>query len=330
MKKLVRGAIGAVLALTLAVPTSSPAAAATIAPPLLFGVSTTLTPGSLSRIGEIEAATATRVGIVQWFQSFPSALLAERAKLVTASGRIPLITWQPGVTGQGVNQPAYTLASIANGAHDAYLRSWGQSLAAIKGPVWLRFAPEMNGDWLPWSEGVNGNATGSFVRAWRHVHDVVTAAGATNVVWMWCPNVPYNGATPLPGLYPGDAYADLVGLDGYNFGTTKPTGWRGYHQIFDRGLAELRALTKREIVIAEIGSVEQGSSKADWVVNFLRAVDADSRIKAVVWFDIKDGIRDYRIASSAASAKAFRVTLPALNRRPVATPAGGAVRIARR
>jgi hypothetical protein len=297
---------------------------------LLFGVSTTLTAGSLSRITEIETGTGSPVGIVQWFQSFPQPLLAERARLVAASGRIPLITWQPGITGKGVNQPTYTLASITNGAHDAYLRSFAQSLAAIKGPVWLRFAPEMNGDWLPWSEGVNGNAPGSFVKAWKHVHDVVTAAGATNVVWMWCPNVPYNGATPLPGLYPGDAYVDLVGLDGYNFGTTKPTGWRGYHAIFDRGLAELRALTKREIVIAEIGSVEQGSSKADWVVNFLKAIDADSRVKAFVWFDIKDGIRDYRIASSTASARAFRVTLPVLNRHPVVTTAGAAVRSARR
>jgi hypothetical protein len=289
----------------------APALAAGRVKPLVFGVTTELTTGRLTRVDEIEADTRTPVGVVQWFQSFPQALLTDRATNVAASGRIPLVTWQPGITDGGTTQPRYTLKSIADGRHDDYLRDWGRALAALPGPVWLRFAPEMNGDWVPWSEAVNGNTPGSFVRAWRHVHDVVRSAGAHNAVWMWCPNIPHPHDTALPGLYPGDAYVDLVGLDGYNAGTTRESGWRGYHEIFDPGIAQLKALTGRDIVIAEVASVEQGGDKAAWIGDFFRAVDADARIRAVIWFDINED-RDYRIDSSASSVGAFRSTLPAL------------------
>ena len=47
----------------------------------------------------------------------------------------------------------------------------------------------MNGNWFAWMEGVNGNQPGEYVAAWRHVHDIFTAVGATNVSWVWCPNV---------------------------------------------------------------------------------------------------------------------------------------------
>ncbi|TLM74721.1 hypothetical protein FDW81_04725 [Pseudarthrobacter sp. NamB4] len=81
-------------------------------------------------------------------------------------------------------------------------------------------APPANGNWYPWSEQVNGNSAGDYVAAWRHVHSVVTAAGATNVTWMWNPNLPYWGSVPLTGLYPGAAYVDAVALDGYNWGNS--------------------------------------------------------------------------------------------------------------
>jgi beta-mannanase len=91
----------------------------------------------------------------------------------------------------------------------------------------------MNGDWFPWDEGVNGNTPGQFVQAWRHVHDIASAVGATNVTWVWCPNV-----TPINNLgefYPGDAYVDWTCLDGYNWGTDPNghlIGWQTFDQIY--------------------------------------------------------------------------------------------------
>nr|WP_285320774.1 hypothetical protein [Pseudarthrobacter sp. lyk4-40-TYG-27] len=58
----------------------------------------------------------------------------------------------------------------------------------------------MNSNWYPWSEQGNGNGPGDYVSACRHVHDVVASTGATNITWVWNPNVPNWGSTPLTDL----------------------------------------------------------------------------------------------------------------------------------
>src|SRR6266496_1414193 len=73
----------------------------------------------------------------------------------------------------------------------------------------------MNGNWNPWSEQVNGNKSGQFVLAWRHVHDIFTAQGVTNVTWVWSPNIDFSNSVPLRKLYPGNSYVDWIAMDGY-------------------------------------------------------------------------------------------------------------------
>ena len=75
------------------------------------------------------------------------------------------------------------------GRYDEYIREFAEEARAWGHPFFLRFNWEMNGDWFPWSEGVNGNPSGEYVAAWRHVHDIFAAVGATNVTWVWCPFV---------------------------------------------------------------------------------------------------------------------------------------------
>ena len=40
------------------------------------------------------------------------------------------------------------------------------------GARYLRPMHEMNGNWYPWAEGVNGNVAGDYVNAWRHVRAI--------------------------------------------------------------------------------------------------------------------------------------------------------------
>jgi hypothetical protein len=71
----------------------------------------------------------------------------------------------------------------------------------------------MNGD-----EAWSGNDAPLYVSAYRHIHDLFVAAGATNVVWAWCPNVTavHGGNRNTLDYYPGDSYVDWTGVDGYN------------------------------------------------------------------------------------------------------------------
>ena len=118
-----------------------------------------------------------------------------------------------------LDQPAYSLTAIANGSQDAYIRDYAEQVVTWGRPFFLRFDAEMNGFWFPWSEGVNGNTPGSFVAAWRHVHDIFDEVGANNATWVWCPNVDFTAhLTPLKRLYPGDEYVDWTCLDGFNWG----------------------------------------------------------------------------------------------------------------
>ena len=134
----------------------------------------------------------------------------------------------------------------------------------------MRFDWEMNGSWFPWSEGVNGNQPGEFVAAWRHVHDIFAAVGADNVTWVWCPNVdPDNLFLDLASQYPGDAYVDWTGLDGYNWGLNpaKPDRWRNFNELYSATYQRIvnTIAPDKPMLIGEMGSTEQGGSKAQWI-----------------------------------------------------------------
>src|SRR5439155_22787595 len=130
------------------------------------------------------------------------------------------------------NQPNWTLGRIISGTHDAYIQQWATAARNWGHPFFLRIYDEMNGTWYPWSEAVNSNQPGQFVQAWRHIHDIFTEVGATNVSWVWCPNTEYDGSLSLNSLYPGDAFVNWVAIDSYNWGTNpaKPAGWKSFAQ----------------------------------------------------------------------------------------------------
>jgi len=208
--------------------------------------------------------------------------------------------------GRGLNQRTYANARVASGAFDTYLKQWGTALATWGKPVYLRYGHEMNGDWYPWAEGVNSNGAGSYVAAWKHVHDVLLAQGATNVSWVWSPNVPYTGSTALTGLYPGSSYVDVVALDGYNWGTSQTwSTWVSPATLFGEGLTQLRALAPgKPILIAETASAEAGGSKAEWNSAAVAYLNTQPDVFGFVWFHYNKEV-DWRIDSSPASVAAF-------------------------
>lgn len=84
-----------------------------------------------------------------------------------------------------------------------------------------------------------GTTTDTFVAAWQHIVQIFAQQGATNVRWVWCPNVGPSGAGSTSGtttnsgttalMYPGDAYVDYIGIDGYN--KQGPT-WKTFQDVF--------------------------------------------------------------------------------------------------
>ena len=239
-------------------------------------------------------------------QKFP----AKWASSVRKHGSLPLIAWQPWVTKpypQGNYEPTYALKNIIAGHFDKYIKQWAQGAKTWRNPLFLAFAPEMNGSWNPWDEGLNGNKAGTFVQAWRHVHTIFTSIGASNVTWVWDPNTNFVGSTPLAELYPGDAYVNWTAMDGFNWGTsTKYTIWFPFTGVFGPTYNTILKITHKPMMIAQLSSAEKGGNKAAWISNAysIALPQHFTAIKAVVWFD-QVGQSDWRIESSMSAQQAF-------------------------
>jgi beta-mannanase len=238
-------------------------------------------------------------------------------------GSTPMWTWQPNDYDLGLAQPKYKLSAIAHGAVDPYIRRFASAAKAWGHVFYLRFAYEMNGNWYSWTTtpgNPDGNTPADFVAAWRHVHDIFASLGVKNVRWVWCANVSYPGSTPDILDYPGDAYVDWVALDGYNWGNSPGHSWQSLYQVFGASYAEVTAFTRRPLMIAETGSVEQGGSKAAWILQgFLHELpNLMPRVRAVLWFEAK-AKGDWRVYTSSSALKAFRtvVASPLFGGKPV-------------
>jgi beta-mannanase len=265
---------------------------------------------SLAALGEAESALHTRAQVIGLFADWAHAPDFPRgdAGRIAARGAFPLISWEPWDAERGgADQPEYALDTIAAGEHDGLIDRWAAQIAAFRSPVMLRFAPEMNGDWLPWSEGVNGNGAGDYVAAWRHVRERFRRAGATNAVWVWNPIAAYDGSTPLTAVFPGADEVDWVAVDGYNWGSTRAWGWQSYEEVFAPTITALRELApQRPLMIAETGCAPDARKPA-WIRATFAAARADG-VAALVWFEFAKET-DWRLTADDASARAARTAL---------------------
>jgi hypothetical protein len=236
---------------------------------------------------------------------------------IRSHGAIPLYSWgsQSIPVPANLSEPNFQLADVIAGAHDTYIRKFAEAAKAWGHPFFLRFNWEMNGGWFSWSEGVNGNKSGEYVAAWRHVHDIFTAVGATNASWVWCPNVdPENRFQSLSALYPGDKYVDWTGLDGYNWGTNpaSPDRWRSFDQLYSSTYERITETVapSKPMVVSEIGSTEFGGSKAAWIKDTLETIPVDyPKIHGLVWFEnYADGM-DWPVETSSAATSALAAGL---------------------
>src|SRR5262245_21309491 len=186
--------------------TTRDGATATNPPSVYCGLSWTAIPWDPSALAAAEAAANKKFSILSFaqpwqdegvFQSFdPNPFNAARDH-----GSIPMITWASWNLRKGTAD--FQSADITAGTYDTFIWDWATEAKDWGHPFFMRYDWEMNGWWYPWGEGmlnpsngqiINGNHPGDFVKMWRHVRDIFTQVGATNVTWVWCPNIMSTGA----------------------------------------------------------------------------------------------------------------------------------------
>ncbi|MCU0316237.1 MAG: hypothetical protein MUC92_06565 [Fimbriimonadaceae bacterium] len=91
---------------------------------------------------------------------------------------------------------------------DQYLRDLADEMHKSGARIFLRFASEMNGNWVAW----NGNPR-QYIEKWRLVTRVMRER-APNVAMVWCPYTFPRGN--IDSYYPGDEWVDWVGVNMYS------------------------------------------------------------------------------------------------------------------
>ena len=254
-----------------------------------------------------------------WFYGikFPKA----KAEAVSSFNSIPYIRILPRSSwASGKLDPVYGLDKIADGDFDDELRQWARDAKKFGKPILVEFAPEMNGNWFPWS-GVNhwgDEGADIYKDAHNHVVKLMRKEGANNLTWMYHvnavsePNEPWNN---IAAYYPGDEYIDWIGMSVY--GSQKPGWpWAFFFPIFRQAYHEMAKLSKtKPLAIAEFGVVEdpRSGSKAEWIRDAFETVLGGMfpRIKAISYwhssFDNADGtISNMRIDSSPEALETYK------------------------
>jgi hypothetical protein len=249
-------------------------------------------PGSYAGVTAFTATTRVSPRVVvyysAWLEPFQGAFAATAAR----HHAVPLVQIDPAPV---------SLAAVASGRYDSYLRGYANAVRSFGGPVIISFGHEMNATWYQWGNAHTSPRT--FVAAWRHIVTVFRASGADNVTWLWAINVIKPSeriASPGP-WWPGSSYVTWVGLDGYysNSGLD-------FRSLFGPTLAVVHALTRDPVLITETGVAPAVSREAK-IPNLFAGIRA-ARLLGLVWFDAV-GTRDWRLRNAADAAAFRRATL---------------------
>jgi hypothetical protein len=248
--------------------------------------------GEESAIAAFERALGRKLAINQLYLPWAAPMPLDVARWDLRHGMIPMISW--GGTSTSL---------IASGAYDAQIRARARQLRDLHGPVMLRWFAEMDGR----ANRANAVSPASFIAAWRHIHRIFLRAGAGNVRWVWCPTADFTTGSPQL-FYPGAAYVDWIGADGYNWAPRKPHApWRGFAQIFS-GFYQWGRASGKPLLIGEYGVLEQKpGQKAAWFAQADRELKSMfPAIRAVVYFNSDHLGYDWRVTTSRSSLVAFR------------------------
>ncbi|MBV6459248.1 MAG: hypothetical protein HONBIEJF_02393 [Fimbriimonadaceae bacterium] len=207
-------------------------------------------------------------------------------------------------------------AGLATVQDDDYLRSLADMMRDSKARIFLRFASEMNGDWVRY----HGDPV-LYRQKWRLVHRVM-AERAPNVAMVWCPYAMPLGT--IDPYYPGDAYVDWVGVNMYNvtyFNQNKSTPAHdiGPFDLLDpiyRKFADRKPIMIAEYGVTHFSAVENkyvrqfAVSNLDQLYQGLRK--RYPKVKAIYYFNT-NGIalkhrrnNDYRVTTDPTVRATYR------------------------
>jgi mannan endo-1,4-beta-mannosidase len=228
--------------------------------------------GAAAGVSAFTSATKVKPNVVLYYSGWYEPFESSFTRSVSSDGAVPLVQLNP----EGVS-----LAGIASGRYDSYLRTYAASVRGYGRSVIMSFGHEMNGYWYSW--GYKKTSPATFVAAWRHIVTLFRQQKADNVTWMWTVNVvddPYYGDVPNPAKWwPGRSYVNWVGIDGYYYRSSTT-----FSSLFGPTIADVREITRDPILIAETAATPAAGQAAK-IDDIFAGVNLYGLL-GFVWFDV--------------------------------------------
>ncbi len=289
---------------------------------MLWGYALHGYPISKQQINEAETTAGIRSNIILFYLQWPEdpanpaiTFPQSSVRTIRQHGALPCISWEPMYLRNG-KEHAILAETILAGEYDKYLRSFARSAREWEHPILLRFAHEMNINRYHWGvrkENYGPRSPALYRRMYRHVASIFHEVGADNVGFVWCPNaesVPdtssdnSSGWNTAENYYPGSKFVDIVGMDGYNWGTTRKQtehGWTSHWQSAEDIFGDLyRTINTfapdKPIIICEFASARAGGNRKEWVSRTISTF-AQCEVDGAVWFQANSEL-DWRLEAN--------------------------------
>jgi len=228
-------------------------------------------------------------------------------KAILGEGSCPLITWEPW---NAEPKTGIDYDGLLQGEYDDYISDFAKLIGSFKSEVCLRFAHEMNGNWYPWSGSKIG--VDKYIKIYQYVKDIFDKLGVNNVKWVFSVNwedTPPIKANDFINYYPGEAYVDYVGIDGYNWGDTQSwSQWITFRELFNAPYNKVVDQLKKPVLISEFSSASSGGDKAKWIQNAMQDIKELKEVKGFVLFNVNKEV-DWSFPASEEPGKALKKEL---------------------
>lgn len=262
-------------------------------PPMRYlGVYEPGSPQSYANVDGFARAVGRSPNLVTYYSFWYEPFQTTFAETAASHGATTIVQIEPNVS----------LAKIASGGYDSYLKFYANQVADFKKQVVISFGHEMNGYWYSW--GYHNTPAATFVAAWRHVVDVFRQQGANNVIWLWQVNSLNTKTGPPQDWWPGANYVTWVGVSGYYY-----LPGDNFDNVFNPVVFAIRQFTQDPLLIAETAVGPQAGQQRG--IADLFAGMRMQHFLGLVWFDQDStgGLykgEDWRLEDNQTAIKAFR------------------------
>jgi mannan endo-1,4-beta-mannosidase len=224
-------------------------------------------PPDYQRVTGFAKTAGKKPNLVGYYSGWAEPFAVSFAQQAESNGATPYVQIDPTYA---------SVSDIADGAYDAYLHSYADSVREFRKPVVIGFGHEMNASTYSW--GYTHVKPAVFVAAWQHIVTLFRQAGADNVTWLWTVNAAGPDTARIASWWPGKQYVTWVGIDGYYY---RPADT--FRSVFGQTITQVRDLTQRPVLLSET-AVGPRTAQFRKIANLFAGMKRN-KLLGLVWFD---------------------------------------------